>query len=215
VVLHLAWKASFSHSDPVHITSVLTHYELLTSLVDQGLKQLAVAGTAHEIGFFEGCVGRRTPTDPVHNYGIAKNFLRQGLAAYCVEKPVTFQWLRFFHIYGHDSENKSVLTKILKAAKEGKTAFALNHGELLYDFIHVETLAQQIVSVISQTTHSGIIHCCSGEPVTLKTRILEFVREHKLAIDLEFGKFPLRSYDSRALWGDAAAVKEICGKYSK
>jgi nucleoside-diphosphate-sugar epimerase len=209
VCIHLAWKSGFNHSDRVHLDNALRHFNFLSSLTAGGLRHLSVAGTAHEIGFFEGRIDETTPCNPLNFYGVAKNFLRQSLFASMANSTVTLQWLRFFYIYGHDLENQSIFTKLLQAETSGQPTFGLNHGEMLYDFIHVETLAEQIVAAISQREVQGIINCCTGKPVTLRNQVLRFVAEHKLSIKLEWGKFPLRPYDSYALWGDASRINSI------
>ncbi len=214
-VVHLAWRNGFNHQSPSHLADMMGHHAFLTALLDQGLTHLAVAGTAHEIGFYEGRVTNDTPANPINLYGIAKNFLRQALFAAVAGKDITFQWLRFFCIHGHDEENSSVLSKIAAAAKEGKTTFGLNHGEILYDFIHVERLGEQIAAAASQRDIAGIINCCTGKPVTLKTQVRSFIAERGLKMDLEFGKFPLRAYDSNAIWGDATLIERICARLPK
>jgi nucleoside-diphosphate-sugar epimerase len=207
--IHLAWKNGFNHQDPQHLQAGLQHLAFLNALMDAGLTSLAVAGTAHEVGFFEGRVTETTPCNPANNYGIAKNFLRQALMLSAKQKQARLMWLRFFYIFGHDEENNSVLTKLLAAARSKTATFAMNDGEILYDFIHVEALAEQIVACLFQRHYEGIIHCCTGSPVTLKTMVQRFVTEQHLDIQLEFGKFPFRSYDSRALWGDATVINHI------
>lgn len=45
-------------------------------MVDGGIQQVAVMGSMHEIGFFEGSINESTPCHPTTPYGIAKNALR-------------------------------------------------------------------------------------------------------------------------------------------
>lgn len=207
--IHLAWRNGFVHQSQDHLTQVGAHLAFLGALARSPLKTLAVAGTAHEVGFFEGCVRATTPCAPLNPYGVAKNFLRQALLLPDPSITARMLWLRFFYIYGDDRENNSVLSKLLLAAEQGQKSFSLNDGQLLYDFIHVERLAEQISAAVLSQTASGIIHCCAGTPKTLRLVVEEFVRDHGLNIAIEFGKFPLRPYDSRAIWGDATAIEHI------
>ena len=54
VCIHLAWRDGFVHNSPNHIGDLSSHYKFLTSMVDGGLKHLAVMGTMHEVGYRYG-----------------------------------------------------------------------------------------------------------------------------------------------------------------
>ena len=45
VCIHLAWRDGFVHNSKNHILDLSAHYRFLTSLIDGGLRQLAVMGT--------------------------------------------------------------------------------------------------------------------------------------------------------------------------
>lgn len=70
-------------------------------------------------------------------------------------------------------------------------------------------LAQQIAIAISQTEVTGIINCCSGNPVTLAEQVENFIKEYQLDIKLEYGVFPDRPYDSPIIYGDATKIQTI------
>lgn len=71
-LLHLAWQAGFNHRDPSHLANVMKHYEFLTSMAELGVKNISVAGTMHEVGYFVGPIDENTPCNPRSPYGIAK-----------------------------------------------------------------------------------------------------------------------------------------------
>ncbi len=210
VLVHLAWESGFIHNDSSHYNNIFNHINFIENMLKGGLKHLASAGTMHEIGYFVGEVDENTPTNPQNLYGIAKNFLRQTTEILCKKYSVTYQWLRFFYIYGDDINNNSIFTKILEACQENKKSFDLNSGELLHDFIHIDSLVSQINSVINQNKINGIINCCTGNPVSLKTMVNNFVKDNKLPIAIEYDKFPIRLYDSRAIWGSNKKINSIC-----
>lgn len=212
VLIHLAWSNGFEHNNESHIHNVMHHIRFIELMLQGGLKHLAVAGTMHEVGYFVGEVNEYTPTNPQSFYGISKNFLRQTVEPLCKKYGATCQWLRIFYIYGDDKHNNSIFSKILAAAEQGQKTFHLNSGELLYDFINIDDLALQISSVIRQKEITGIINCCSGVPISLKTMVNNFVSENNIPISIEYGKFPLRSYDSRAIWGNTAKINHILSK---
>ena len=209
--LHLVGKDGFCHSSVEHLKMLPLHYAFFQQLARYGVKQLAVMGSMHEVGCFEGAIDENTPCDPLSLYGIAKNALRQSAQLLCREKNMIFQWLRGFYVLGDDMRNNSVFTKILAAASRGEREFPFVSGEPHFDFIHVEELAEQISAAILQWEISGIINCCSGKAVSFRETAENFIREHKLDISLQFGSFPDRIYDSSAVWGDDSKIRRILG----
>ena len=209
VCIHLAWRDGFVHNSKNHILDLSAHYRFLTSLIDGGLRQLAVRGTMHEVGYWEGKIDENTPCNPISLYGIAKDALRRSMIQYCSSHQCLLQWLRGYYILGDDRKNHSIFSKLLQAADEGKTIFPFTTGKTKYDFITVSELAQQIAIAISQTEVAGIINCCSGNPVTLAEQVENFIKEYQLDIKLEYGVFPDRPYDSPIIYGDATKIQTI------
>ncbi len=210
--LHLAWQSGFNHQDPCHIANVLKHYEFLENVISAGIKNISVAGTMHEIGYHVGEVNSDTCCEPINPYGIAKNFLRQAVADLSNKHSVVLKWLRMYYITGNDELSNSIFSKILAAEARGDTTFPLNSGEMLYDFINIENLAEQLVEATVQTEFKGIINCSSGKPVSLRTAVERFILERGLKIKPEYNKFPRREYDSYAIWGNAEIVNEIIAR---
>lgn len=211
VCLHLAWRNGFVHNAETQMGDLSAHYKFLTALIDQGLKQVAVMSSMHEIGYWEGKIDEHTPCNPLSQYGIAKNALRQSLTIYCQQHNVVLQWLRGFYILGDDAKNHSIFTKICEAAQIGKKTFPFTSGKTQYDFIYIKDLADQISSVVMQTKVTGIINCCSGKPVTLAEQVEAFIKEHGFDIQLEYGAFPDRPYDSPIIYGDDRKIREVMG----
>lgn len=209
VCLHMAWRNGFVHNSPTQMGDVSAHYKFLAALIDGGLKQLAVMGTMHEVGYWEGAIDENTPCNPISMYGIAKDALRRSMTLYCQQKECLLQWLRCYYILGDDKKNNSIFCKILKAAEEGKKTFPFTSGKNKYDFINVDELADLISSAVSQNQIVGIINCCNGHPISLAERVEAFIRDHHLDIKLEYGAFPDRPYDSPCEYGDPTKIKKI------
>jgi dTDP-6-deoxy-L-talose 4-dehydrogenase (NAD+) len=77
VCIHLAWRDGFNHRSEYHIQSIPQHFTFIRTLLAGGLKQLAVMGSMHEVGYHEGMISEQTPCNPSSYYGIGKNTLRQ------------------------------------------------------------------------------------------------------------------------------------------
>ena len=211
--LHLAWQDGFIHNSEKHIRMLYKHYEFLNNLMDCGLCNLNVMGTMHEIGYYEGEVNENTPCNPISLYGIAKNALRQMLMVICEENKVSFKWLRAFYICGDDEKNNSIFAKIITAEREGKKFFPFTTGNNKYDFIDVEVLAEQIAVATLQKEVTGIINCCSGNPVSLKDKVEGFIKDNDFKIKLKYGVYLDRKYDSPAIWGNRKKIDRILKCY--
>lgn len=214
VCLHLAWRDGFAHNSDAHIGYLSDHYRFLKNLLDSGLQHLAVMGTMHEVGYFEGAIDETTPCNPKSMYGIAKDALRRGMFLLAEQSGICLQWIRAYYIYGDDQRNHSVFTKICEAEKEGKKLFPFTSGKNLYDFITVQELATQIAACVTQKEVAGIINCCSGQPVILADKVEQFIKEHNFNIRLDYGTFPDRPYDSPVVLGNNEKIKAIMKRFN-
>lgn len=209
VCIHLAWQDGFIHNSTKHMENLSSHFLFLKNMIEGGCKKIAVMGTMHEVGFWEGCVTADTPCRPLSQYGVAKNALRQALLLLGEKEGADIFWLRAFYILGDDSRNSSIFTKLLEAEEIGKKEFPFTTGENQYDFISIKELARQIVAASTQTEYTGIINVCSGKPVSLKDKVNEFIAEKGLHITLKYGAFPERPYDSKIIYGDNTIIQKI------
>ena len=207
--LHMAWKDGFVHNSDAHMDFLSKHYGFIRDMVNGGLKQIAVMGTMHEVGYHEGAIDENTPCNPTSQYGIAKDALRRSIFQLLKGKNVCLQWLRAYYIYGDDKRSNSIFAKIVAAEEEGKETFPFTTGKNMYDFIPVDMLAEQIAACVMQTEVDGIINCCTGQPMTLAEKVESFIKEHNFSIKLNYGAFPDRPYDSPGVWGDATKIQRI------
>ena len=209
VLLHLAWRDGFVHYSSAHIEDLPKHYAFIKKMVDGGIQQVAVMGSMHEIGFFEGSINESTPCHPTTPYGIAKNALRDLTQMLCKQKNIVFQWLRGYYIVGNSKFGSSIFSKITAAVDEGKTEFPFTLGQNQYDFIDYPDFCAQVAAVVGQKNEQGIINICSGKPEKLADRVERFIKENQYNIKLQYGAFPDRPYDSKAVWGDNTKIEKI------
>lgn len=209
VVLHLAWRNGFVHNSETHLADLPNHFAFLSKMADGGVKKIVALGSMHEIGFWEGRIKENTPCNPMSLYGISKNALRGALELLCKQKNVLFQWIRGYYIVGNSEKGASIFSKISAAEKEGKTEFPFTTGKNQYDFIDYDEFCVQIANVVINNDVTGIINCCSGKPESLAARVERFIKDNNYNIKLKYGAFPDRPYDSLAVWGDNAKIKQI------
>ncbi|MCP1108675.1 NAD-dependent epimerase/dehydratase family protein [Ohessyouella blattaphilus] len=213
VCIHMAWRNGFNHAADSHMEDLSAHYTFVKNMVAGGLPSLSVMGSMHEVGYWEGAIDENTPTNPRSMYGISKNALRQ--AAFLLgENKTNIKWLRAYYILGDDERSGSIFGKIIKWEREGQEKFPFTSGKNRYDFITVDELAKQIACASIQDEVSGIINCCTGKPVSLADRVMQFIEEHNFKIRPEYGAFPDRAYDSPEIYGDATKINKIMSKWS-
>ena len=209
VVLHMAWRDGFKHNSPAHLDDLAKHYHLIDNLYAGGLKRLAVMGTMHEVGYWEGAIDESSRCAPASLYGIAKNALREATRLSAAAHDAVFQWIRAYYIVGDDKFGNSIFSELLAAAEEGRSTFPFTTGKNKYDFISVDELATQIAAIVDQDAVTGIINACTGRPMTLAERVEGYIAENGLDIALDYGAFPDRPYDSPGVWGDATKIRAI------
>ena len=211
VVLHLAWRDGFVHYSDAHIEDLPKHYEFLKKVADSDVKSIAVMGSMHEIGFFEGCIKEDTPCNPTTPYGISKNALRELTQILCKKNEKNFLWLRGYYIVGNSEYGSSIFSKIADAEKQHKKEFPFTKGINQYDFIDYEEFCEQVAHAVLQDKVLGIINICSGHPEKLAERVERFIKENHYQIKLQYGAFPDRPYDSPEVWGDPTKINKILG----
>ena len=215
VLLHLAWRDGFVHYSDAHIDDLPKHYHFLEKMIKGGVKQVCMMGSMHEIGFFEGSINENTPCHPTTPYGISKNALRELTEMLCKQNNTVFQWLRGYYIVGNSRYGSSIFSKITAAAEERKSEFPFTLGQNQYDFIDYEDFCTQVAATVVQNQVVGIINICSGRPEKLADRVERFIKENDYDIKLQYGAFPDRPYDSKAIWGDDTKIQRILKAWDK
>ena len=215
VLLHLAYKDGFVLNSDAHIQNIIQHTTFINKMIASGIQQVAVMGTMHEIGFFEGSVNEHTPTNPMNFYGIAKNAIREYTNLVAKNNGVVMQWLRAFYIVDGTAYGNSIFSKLFAASERGETSFPFTTGKSQYDFLDYGIFAKYVAATVTQTEIKGIINISSGEPERLSERVERFILDNHLNIKLDYGAFPDRPFDSKAIWGDNTKIQKIISNQRK
>lgn len=215
VLLHMAWRDGFVHGSIKHINDLPDHYEFIKKMAESGVTKISVMGSMHEVGFYEGSINENTPTNPESLYGISKNALRNLVRLLCKEKNINYQWLRGFYIVGNTTDGSSIFSKIIRQAEDGEKEFPFTLGLNQFDFIDYNLFCRYVADTVEQNEINEVINICSGRPEKLADRVERFICENGLSIKLQYGVFPDRPYDSKAIWGDDSKIRKIEERKSK
>ena len=209
-MIHLAWEGLPNYKESFHLEENLPrHLAFLTNLINNGVTNLTVTGTCFEYGMKEGCLSEEMDCEPANPYAIAKNELRIELQLLNASQSFNFKWIRLFYMYGQGQSVKSLISQLETALDNNEPEFNMSGGEQVRDFLQVEEVAANIVTIALQNKVQGIINCCSGTPVTVKAFVENYLKERNKSITLNLGYYPYTDYEPMKFWGDNSKLKLI------
>jgi dTDP-6-deoxy-L-talose 4-dehydrogenase (NAD+) len=209
LLLHLSWQGLPHYKELFHIErNLMANYEFIKNLVSKGLKNVVCIGTCFEYGLQEGSLKENVETKPSTTYGLAKDTLRRFIEELQKHYAFDFKWLRLFYPYGKGQNPKSLLSQLDKAIANNDKTFNLTSGEQLRDYLPVEKAAEYIVKVSLQNKINGIINICSGEPISVKQFVENYLLNKNAKIELNLGYYPYPDYEPMAFWGDTHKLEE-------
>lgn len=213
LLIDLAWQGLPNYKSVRHIEdNVLPHYLFIKELVEGGLKNVTVTGTCLEYGMQSGELQEDMTPQPGNPYAIAKDSLRKFTEALSATMDFSFKWVRLFYMYGEGQNPQSLIPLLDKAIGEGQTEFRMSGGEQLRDYLPVQEVARYIVAISLQTSVTGIINCCSGKPVSVRSLVEEYISIKKSNIRLVLGHYPYPDYEPMAFWGHRKKLDKILGE---
>lgn len=209
-LIHLAWGGLPNYKDLFHFEkNLFESYFFLKQLAEDGLKDFTVIGTCFEYGMQEGKLSETLLTNPSNPYGLAKDTLRKFLEELQSKLNFSFKWVRLFYMYGKGQHEKSLLSQLEKALQTNQDAFNMSGGEQLRDYLPIEKVAENIVSIALQDKMEGIINCCNGTPISIRSLVENYLITTQRNIKLNLKYYPYPDYEPFAFWGDNTKLKTI------
>jgi dTDP-6-deoxy-L-talose 4-dehydrogenase (NAD+) len=157
----------------------------------------------------EGCLKEDLYTLPNNYYALAKDTLHKSLILYQNQKPFELKWIRLFYMYGIGQNSNSLIAQLDKAIEEDLDYFNMSGGEQLRDYLPIEKVADNIVTIALQNKTYGIINNCSGSPISVKDFVENYLREKNKKIKLNLGFYPYSKTEPMQFWGDASKMKNL------
>ena len=210
LVIHLAWEGLPNYDSSFHFDINLPrHFAFLSNLIDNGLNDLTVTGTCFEYGIQEGSLKEDMPVFPNNFYAKAKNELRRKLEALSNDHPISLKWLRLFYMYGEGQNPNSLFSQLDNALLRGEKQFNMSGGEQVRDYLPVEKVARYIVTVALQKKVTGVINISSGQGITIKEFVKDYLKKKNKTITLNFGIHPYSVHEPMRFWGDHSKLMTI------
>lgn len=202
-LIHLAWSGLPEYKNSYHLSHNLDwNKHFLTHVLKQGLGNICVTGTCLEYGKISGELKETMDCSPDIPYSIAKYKLYEHLITLQTEYDFSLKWLRLFYTFGDGQSEKSLIHQLKKAIENKERTFPMSGGLQVRDFLEVKEVARNIVHCTLQNEVTGIINCCSGNPVQIKTFVQRWLEDHGHVITLDLGVYPYPDYEPMAFWGN-------------
>jgi len=209
-VIHLSWEGLPNYNELFHIERNLpANFYFINNMIQNGLSDIAVAGTCFEYGLQNGCLNEEMHTAPVTVYGQAKDTLRKFIELLHKTYNFNMKWARFFYLYGEGQGKKTLYGQMEEAVKNNQKEFNMSLGEQLRDYITISQAAEYISKIALQNEITGIINCCSGKPISVRRFVENFFNERGVQIKLNLGYYPYPEFEPLAFWGDAGKLEKI------
>ena len=214
VLIHLSWSGLPNYSGSFHIEkNLFQNYYFIKNLIHSGLKNINITGTCLEYGMVEGELDESLHTKPHNSYALAKDSLRKFIELLKKESKFQLKWIRLFYMYGEGQNAKSILSQLDMALKLNHKNFNMSKGEQIRDYLPVEKVAEYIVKIAMQNEILGIINCCSGEPISIKELVKNYLIKNNKQIQLNLGHYPYADYEPMEFWGKNNKLKSILRTY--
>lgn len=213
ILIHLAWEGLPNYKSLFHFEENLPrHYNFIKNLVQHGLSDITVTGTCFEYGMQEGCLTESLLSNPSNPYALAKDTLRKFLEEFKKKHPFSLKWVRLFYMYGEGQNPNSLFSQLDKALENGDAVFNMSGGEQVRDYLPVEQVAKNIVQIATKQNVEGIINCGSGNPVTVKKMVEDYLATKNKSIKLNTGFYPYNDFEPMKFWADISKLNTILNK---
>jgi len=210
IMIHLAWEGLPNYKASFHLDENLPrHFSFLKNCIEHGLSDITITGTCLEYGMQQGRLSENMEALPANAYAIAKDTLRKQIQQLQIEKGFQFKWIRLFYMYGGGQSPNSLLSQLDKALTNCEMVFNMSGGEQERDYLPVKKVASYIIKIALQKKTNGIINCCSGQPISVKALVENYLRDRRKSIKLNLGFYPYADYEPMRFWGDNQKLKTI------
>lgn len=212
IVVHLAWDYLNNFEDKKHESKLLqSHFLFISNLLKNGLKNIVIAGTCLEYGQIEGELNEKMKPIPTIPYAISKNKLRLKILKLKKDFNFNFTWLRFFYIFGRNSNSK-LYNDLTNSINKRNKYFKMSKGDQIRDFINIKVLCKYLNQIVINHKDYGIVNMCSGNPISIKSLVNKWITKKKSSIKPKYGYYKYISYEPMKFWGSTKKLYKLLNK---
>ncbi len=209
-IIFLSWPGLPFYESTFHVTKnlpiMITFFE---ELMKQGIKRIVATGTCYEYGSLTGALSETLLAEPLNQYAIAKNTLRQVLQKLCNDNNVSFAWARIFYPYGEYQNPNSLIPSLKKAILNKDEFFNISSGKLIRDFVEIEKVVSYLLFLVNDEKNKGIFNIGSGEPKLVETLVEEIINSEKSNIKIKKSFIKSRKNEPQEFWADMTKLHNI------
>lgn len=210
ILIHLAWQGLPNYKSLHHFeTELPAQYKFLKGVVLGGLPSLLVTGSSLEYGLQSGMLSEEVTPCPCTAYGYAKYALYKQLSFLQKGYGFDLTWARLFYMYGEGQQRSSLLAQLEEAVNRGDESFDISSGEQLRDYLPVFKVARMIVQLAIKNRNIGIVNVCSGEPISVRNLVDNWLKSVNCNIKLNIGAYPYPDHEPMEFWGDNSKLRSI------
>ncbi|MBE3143846.1 MAG: NAD-dependent epimerase/dehydratase family protein [Planctomycetes bacterium] len=208
-IIHLGWSDIPKYLDMVHIEkNLMWSYWFLRRLIHAGVCDVTVLGTCLEYGMKNGEIVEETPPAPHIPYAVAKDALRRFLEQLQGSISFRLKWVRLFYVYGPGQRLNSLVGALDAAIDRGDSSFDMSTGEQIRDYLRIDRAAHAIVRVSEQERVLGAINCGSGNPISVRRFVEEYISNRGGRMVLNVGRRTYPDYEPLAFWASTVKLRE-------
>lgn len=207
--IHLAWYAEpgkYLHS-PLNVPALEASLRLMKELIENGCRQVVMAGTCAEYDTDQGYLSEDSSTRPTTIYAATK------LSLYLIGKQlataakINFAWARIFYLYGPYEDKRRMIPALINELLQNKP-FPATQGKQIRDYLHVEDIASAFCTLVLKKA-KGLFNVCSGEPLSIR-QLMEtagnIIGKKEL---IQLGALPYREWEPACIFGDNQRLCEL------
>ncbi|ALV23672.1 nucleoside-diphosphate-sugar epimerase [Campylobacter iguaniorum] len=167
--------SSFVDKSIVATARVLDYIKYFTNI-----QKIIYASSSSIYGDNECCKESDAP-HPINLQASLKLSNEFFIKQYCNKYNIDYTILRIFNMYGKN-DNFSIISKIIKAAKNKEIINLINNGTGIRDFIHVDDVVSIIMQVVN-ISNLPILNVGTGEKKSIKN-IIDYLSENHIKLGI-------------------------------
>ena len=161
--LHLAWEGLPDYSPERCRQNLHASVRVLDAVARAGVTRVVVAGSCWEYGAVSGPMAEDATPGDVGVFAATKAELLGELTRLASDFGLGFRWARVFFVYGAGQRATSLIPHLQAAYAAGRAPDIREPGSV-QDFVHIDDVAEALVTLAAADVPSGIFNVGSGEP---------------------------------------------------